>query len=86
MRRPPALVLSLPRSGSSWVGDTLGHADDAMYLREPITQSNMQLHGAVQAMQDIGPGGPDTDTLRYADNAFNGIPDFLAGIVQRPNQ
>ena len=32
---PPVLVVSLPRSGSSWVGEVLGAAPDAMYLREP---------------------------------------------------
>jgi hypothetical protein len=36
--QPSILVLSLPRSGSSWVGETLGVADDAMYLREPMNK------------------------------------------------
>ncbi len=32
------LLTSLPRSGSSWVGWVLGHADGVAYEREPITQ------------------------------------------------
>jgi hypothetical protein len=41
---PPVLVLSLPRSGSSWVGNLLGCAPDALYLREPVTQSEPKFH------------------------------------------
>ena len=33
---PSVLILSFPRSGSSWVGKTLGRASNALYMREPI--------------------------------------------------
>ena len=44
-RRPPVLVVSMPRSGSSWVGDVLGNSPQAMYLREPLTQSFLDAQG-----------------------------------------
>jgi len=44
-RQPPVLVLSMPRSGSSWVGDVLGNSPQAMYLREPLTQSLFDAQG-----------------------------------------
>jgi len=43
-RQPSTLVLSLPRSGSSWVGETLGSALNALYLREPVTQSDASFY------------------------------------------
>jgi hypothetical protein len=33
--KPTILVLSLPRSGSSWVGDVLSSASNVRYLRAP---------------------------------------------------
>ncbi len=33
----PVFILSFPRGGSSWVGAILGSAENARYLREPIT-------------------------------------------------
>src|SRR5262245_30987828 len=38
---PPILVISIPRSGSSWLGDSLGISSNALYLREPITQKHL---------------------------------------------
>lgn len=34
---PLVYILSFPRGGSSWMGSVLGKADNARYLREPIT-------------------------------------------------
>ncbi|WP_353516955.1 sulfotransferase domain-containing protein [Thalassotalea sp. SU-HH00458] len=31
------IVISFPRSGSSWIGSILGAADETLYLREPVT-------------------------------------------------
>jgi hypothetical protein len=82
---PPVLVLSLPRSGSSWVGRTLGRAVDALYLREPVTQSDKSFY----YMGTVFP--PDTPEVepRYAelaDKAFMGWPDFGRHIVRFPLQ
>lgn len=84
-RRPPVLVLSLPRSGSSWTGETLGSAADALYLREPVTQSD-------EAFRNLGTVfSPEDQEIsaayrRLADRAFLGCPDFGGQIVTFPGQ
>jgi len=84
-RQPSTLVLSLPRSGSSWVGQTLGSALNALYLREPVTQSDASFYdrGTVFALDT-----PDVRTAyrRLADKAFIGWPDFDKIVVRFPNQ
>ncbi len=86
--QPPVLVLSLPRSGSSWVGETLGASDDAMYLREPINQSYISsLHGKErETVFDINLHNPPEIYLKAAQVAFLGIPSFPHGIVHSPKQ
>jgi Sulfotransferase family len=84
-RQPAVLVLSLPRSGSSWVGDMLGAASNALYLREPFTQTDL----AVNVRQVFNP--PDYPPLeatmrRLADKAFLGLPDFRPKVVVAPEQ
>ncbi|WJW74438.1 sulfotransferase [Thiohalobacter sp. IOR34] len=81
---PPLLVLSLPRSGSSWVGEILGHAGNALYLREPVTQSLMQRHGLERALLSADEARPLQ--ARYAARAFAGLPEFDPGIVIDPGQ
>jgi len=82
---PPLLILSFPRSGSSWVGETLGTAANALYLREPITQGH-------PALVDIGTVlplvWPEVRQIyrRLADKAFAGWPDFGNTIVRSPSQ
>jgi hypothetical protein len=79
-RRPPVLVLSLPRSGSSWIGETLGSAADALYLREPVTQSDDAFRnlGTVFSPEDPKISGAYRS---LADRAFLGCPDFGSHIV-----
>jgi hypothetical protein len=56
---PATLVISLPRSGSSWVGKTLGLSDTALYLREPITQSYLRRFGySNPSVFSVNPGAP----------------------------
>jgi hypothetical protein len=82
---PPILILSLPRSGSSWVGDMLGSANDALYLREPITQS----HPVTNPWIDVDPYEvPPLEPThrRLADKAFAGRPAFDPTVVRIPSQ
>lgn len=79
------LLLSLPRSGSSWAGEALGCAIDALYFREPVTQSDRLFHdlGTVIAI--------DSAILKarcqeLADKAFAGQPDFEPSIVRFPER
>lgn len=83
---PPILVFSLPRSGSSWVGEILGNASNALYLREPMTQSNLALNKSQPAEIYIDPIEPLQTYQRFADMTFNGIPIFHKGIVIYPKQ
>ncbi len=85
-KTPPVLILSLPRSGSSWVGEVLGSSSGALYLREPITQSNMQQRGADRAIISINTDHPASHLQAYANNAFSGLPDFRPGIVHNVEQ
>lgn len=83
--QPAILVLSLPRSGSSWVAETLGSASDALYLREPVTQSNKLFYdrSTIFALDD-----PELETAyrRLADRAFLGWPDFGSHVIRFPEQ
>src|SRR5437016_2265272 len=54
---PAVVVLSLPRSGSSWVGQTLGLAPEAAYLREPLDQLFLA-RGGRDALHVFKPGHP----------------------------
>ena len=85
-RQPAVLVISLPRSGSSWAGEALGCAIDALYLREPVTQSDHTFYdlGTVFAIDT-----PDLDARyqRPANKAYAGWPDFVErSIVRFPEQ
>jgi hypothetical protein len=84
-RRPSVLVLSLPRSGSSWVGDMLGGAPDALYLREPMTQGDPAVTSRVVFNPDEN---PDVEPIfrRLSDRAFLGWPDFGEKVVRAPGQ
>lgn len=81
---PPVLVLSLPRSGSSWIGKTLGRANNAIYLREPITKS----FGSPVSQWSFDPilGLPSEKYLEYSRKAFMALPDFLPKIRIFPDQ
>ncbi len=83
---PPVLVLSLPRSGSSWVGETLGFAPDALYLREPLSQGDPLFRrlGTVFSLEDR----PDLIARHrtLADRAFAGCPSFPPEIVRFPDR
>lgn len=84
-RRPAVLVVSLPRSGSSWAGEALGCAIDALYLREPVTQSDRTFYD----LGTVFPLDRPEVAARYralADRAFAGWPEFGANIVRFPDQ
>ena len=83
--QPTVLVLSLPRSGSSWVGETLGNAKNALYLREPIT-GTYQARGGTEAVFEFNPATPPKYYQIAANHAFSGIPVFPKTITKRPEQ
>jgi hypothetical protein len=82
---PALLILSIPRSGSSWVGGTLGLAKNAMYLREPITQMRLA-HGARETLVEVDAVAPADEYRKPAERAFAGLPAFPPLIVTLPDQ
>jgi hypothetical protein len=78
-RTPPLLLLSYPRSGSSWIGEVIAHSPDIAYLREPVTQP-FQATFPPSAPHDtlFDPAAEPEQLQKYtqfADAAFAGIPD-----------
>lgn len=73
LQEPPILLLSYPRSGSSWVGDILATSDEIAYLFEPITLQIQEYRGG-PALVDLS----DEKTLQayrqYSQEAFMGVP------------
>jgi len=82
--RPPVLVISLPRSGSSWVGSTLGRSPSALYLREPISQPYLLRHQRRGVVFSLDPQNLPDGYRDWGDRAFAGIPAFTGNVVQRP--
>lgn len=73
-KKPAILLLSHPRSGSSWIGKILSFSPDIAYLREPITQALLQKLNYKKII--INPSNSDfkKDYKYFADQAFAGIP------------
>lgn len=84
-RRPSTLIVSMPRSGSSWVGDMMGRSADALYLREPVTQGDSAHYRKGTVFEPDEPDIADS-YRRLADKAFLGWPDFPESIVRAPAQ
>jgi hypothetical protein len=82
---PPLLILAVPRSGSSWVGGTLGLARNAMYLREPITQMRLA-RGAKETLVEVDAAAPADEYRQPAELAFAGLPAFPPLSVKAPDQ
>lgn len=86
MQQPPVLLVSFPRSGSSWLGRLLSYASNACYLREPITQARRRWHpGTPHAVTDAGINQAPRHYARYADRAFAGCPAFSYATVLDPS-
>jgi hypothetical protein len=85
-KQPPVVVLSLPRSGSSWVGHTLGQAPNAAYLREPLEQLFLAQGG--EAVPVLESGEPPRVYRHAAALTFGGVPAFprRLRIVSFPKQ
>jgi hypothetical protein len=84
---PPVLVVSLPRSGSSWVGAAFDLSPSALYLREPLTQTYLAHATApVPAEFEVDPRHPPPAYRSAADAAFAGLPSFATRVVRRPER
>ncbi|MEY2469755.1 MAG: hypothetical protein QOF21_2453 [Actinomycetota bacterium] len=97
MGGPPILVVSTPRSGSSWVGNGLALAADVAYLREPLSEANSRVYrnDPSEILLRPGKGSPTfefdrnnpPDAYRQALRCVaRGVPAFGYEVVPRPQQ
>jgi len=79
---PPLMILSYPRSGSSWIGKVLSTSPSVAYLREPITQPYLFRYGGSFALVDVD-NNPSAFSIyrRLGDEAFQGIPPVHPYVV-----
>lgn len=84
-RRRPLVLLSMPRSGSSWIGSVLGASGSALYLREPLTYWRRRA-GERGAMCNADIDGVPASYEEAAQYAFRGIPRFPFSVIQYPHQ
>jgi hypothetical protein len=85
----PILVISLPRSGSSWVGKMLGSAEGTLYLREPITRTFLLKNPQGQSAFTIASIESEKKRSEYKktiDIAFLKHPNFTSSVIAKPKQ
>ena len=86
-KKPPVLILSMPRSGSSWVGEIMGLSPDSLYLREPITQTYLKTtHDGAPSFFEFDMAGLPEGYESSAKNVFSGLPLFDRRITIFPKQ
>jgi hypothetical protein len=87
LRQPPVLLLSLPRSGSNWAGEILGTAPDAVYLREPLTQTLLS-SGPRESVFAFAAEHPPVEYRQAARRSFAGLPCFPPNrhVIEHPEQ
>ena len=81
----PVLIVSLPRSGSSWLGAVLSAAPTALYLREPVSERR-RAAGAPHTVVPIDPSRLDPIVAAASALAFAGIPAFPRGVLAAPRR
>lgn len=80
--RPPILLLSYPRSGSSWAGKILATSSQLAYVREPITQPYLKRFSGERPV--FRAEGSHKDFCIYkqlAGDVFSGLPSLHKGVV-----
>lgn len=82
----PILVLSAPRSGSSWVGDILGTGENVRYLREPVTSAYMQGEKKRVSLFELEKCEDLPFYLHQIKHALEGKLSFVNGVVKNPKQ
>ncbi|WP_179131499.1 sulfotransferase [Candidatus Entotheonella palauensis] len=85
MAQPMILIASMPRSGSTWVGETLSQSPRAAYLHEPFTQT-LRDEGAPGGTFQFPLDAPPSCYPRVAAYLHHGLPKFRQGIVRQPKK
>ena len=85
MACPMILIISMPRSGSTWVGETLAQSPRAAYLHEPFTQTLLD-ETAQEGTFQFPIKTPPRSYRRVAAHLHRGLPQFRHGIVRYPDK
>jgi len=83
---PPVLLLSFPRSGSSWVGSIMGIAQHVRYLREPATTNYTLTKPKRVSVFDQESCDNWPEYQKYIDESFAAKPNFTNAVVAFPKQ
>ena len=81
----PVVIMSLPRSGSSWVGKMLGNAPSALYLHEPINQSILA-HTDLPTLFEVTSSDTERAVRSFTDDVFAAYPAFDRSVVKDAGQ
>lgn len=85
MAQPMILVISMPRSGSTWVGETLARSPRASYLHEPFTATLLD-EGATGGTFQFPCDAPPRCYWKVSERLHSSLPKFRLGIVRYPDQ
>jgi hypothetical protein len=85
-KKPTILLISIPRGGSSWIGDILGSSKESLYLKEPLKKTYMPLIGTGPSFFEFQVCKEKKVYEQSALDAFRGIPRFHKSIVSYPSQ
>ncbi|MBU3019330.1 sulfotransferase [Paraglaciecola agarilytica] len=78
----PILLLSYPRSGSSWAGKILATSSQLAYVREPVTQPYLKRYSGERPVFMLNDSHADAAVYtRLANQTFSGVPSLHKGVV-----
>jgi hypothetical protein len=80
------IVISFPRSGSSWIGSILGAGDETLYLREPVTTPYLLKKRGRVSVFDPEITKDHNEYNAHINNALKGNAPKLSSIYAYPNQ
>ena len=93
---PPILLLSFPRSGSSWIGSIMGMGENVRYLREPATtnytlsESNNKTESGspIKRISVFDQESCDSwpEYQQYIDDSLSAKPNFTNAVITSPEQ
>ena len=81
----PIVIMSLPRSGSSWVGRMLAQAQRVLYLREPINQTVLA-NTNLSTLFEVACAETEITIRPISDDVFAAYPAFDRSIVKHPKR
>ena len=87
---PPVVLLSFPRSGSSWIGSIMGSGNDIRYLREPVTTKYIlnKTHSTKKRISVFDSDSCDNwvEYQAYINNSLAATPNFSHAVIPSPKQ